>query len=846
MSCYRDTELHIGVGNRGFLDELSALPHVVSSLRVPLSPIAKPPLMVNDNGHDSLLKDCSKREGRLLAANEKAFGGSKPNSENVSFPDCGSEEESEHFFVNESAVWKQIEKSLTLPAIYRRKEDLNLTLRMLSRVPLLKKLSKEELLALADGMKMLSFPTSGCVAWEKAAYTGEVAGREWERGKERREANRWTADRSIPAGSSAVEDKKYSQRNELSGGRLVGRPVRTRSSNRSVSSGEEKWREGKNVVREPSKASGSWKMRSSSGIKSNSNFSRVEVEGKECGHTHVSSTNNHEHKILGLPPPMMQVMVANPDVKSSDLGINKSTPYEISSSPAEADDLRHGSSYRLAEPSDVSRGLENIAGEKKSRIQNHSLALTSQGKQNNYSTVTALSSYLAPSDVVSPVFILARGKMLLEMPTINGTQYYPFLPLDAFGHELWTSNLPDEAKCITTEACTVVVLDHADKHLHSILDRANKLLLEEQKRFLRDELQVKIFESWDEVEFEECAKCLLPLRVESFQIVIEEEEVSDALYFLKEGQLTVTRIVKPQLQKKKFKPFLPPPGSFSQLQPLGAPLSASLLANRDQCPFRHLHHATLLPNEHVMQVASLQPGEFFGELGLLAHDPDVRPGEHVVWTDKYWVGALSSRFQQSHDAVAAESSFLKELCRKKPNARHQDNEGSQQELGQEGEKPSISPPSQRSIESGSSRRRFSKVSGLSRENDGVKNKNEGNSSMEDDDGFEPCSHALMLNEDEPIDQRYPFQTTLRKATVYAQLPSVLYRLSYEHCRQKIGGLSLTRLLEFMKGYPSHDDVYEQFEKQLKWTVYRDELIAGILQQNRKANRKEHLPKLKMK
>lgn len=556
-------------------------------------PIAKPPIN---------LETCNSVTGPVSRGNGAGVG------ENATVED----------FINETTVWKQIEKSLSLPALYRSREDLALTLRMLRRVHYLNFLMDEDLTTIANFMSIETVNVQGSVIYVKTEPEPEMADSESEseNGDEEQDAK--------------PIREKHLQKDELQ---------------TAMSGGDQRY------------------------------------------------------------------------------------------------------SQSLSSPRFRSPTLEE-----------HSMM----------SGVSLVQPVYYPE---SPVRILVRGKVLLEIPTINGMQHYPVLPLDTFGNELWTDPLPVGSRYMSTEPCTIVVLNPGDQKLNRVLARADKLMLEEQKRYLRDMIKVKIFESWQEADFERCAKRFVPLRLESFQVIIEECEHSDCLYFLKEGQLTVTRLVRPH-KGKKARPNL-----------LGT--SSRLTSPRGESPrhtanlIRTVRDPALSPNEHVMQVASLNPGEFFGELGLLAHDPDVRPGENTVWTDKYWTDALTNRFRQPD--VLEKASLVKELRGNSEKAESSTSE----------------PP--------------------------------------------PPPDGRGAN----VDIRYPQKTTNRTATVYAQLPSVVYRFSFDDCRENIGGLALTRLMEFVKGYPAHDELYEQFEKQLKWTVYRDEFIADVFRQNRKTQRGEHLPNLKI-
>lgn len=394
--------------------------------------------------------------------------------------------------------------------------------------------------------------------------------------------------------------------------------------------------------------------------------------------------------------------------------------------------------------------------------------LPSKGPHSDCSSPFATSDCGMYPDVT--VYCLARGKVLLALPTVNGMQYHPVLPLDTFGNVLWSNPLPIGSKFIVAEPCLLVRLQPSSSGIGALnyaLSTADKLRLADQKRFLRQQVKVPIFESWDEQQLEDCAKRFLPLRLEAFQTIMEEGEASDCLCFLKEGQAGVTRLVKP-LSKRPLKApnvtqdskglpsvRLPEPGN--SLWP------SSLI--------RQTREPSLGGSEQAMSVASLNPGEFFGELGLLDHDTDVRPGENTIWTDAFWENALSTRFKQ--EELQGETSFMKELREKVIN----------------------------------------EISSMS-------------SSVVQIECPRP-----ELNEH--IDARYPAVTRNRAATVYAQIPSLMYRISYEDCKETIGGLALTRLLEFVKGYPAHEELFEQFEKYLHWKAYRDKLIADVLRLDRK-------------
>lgn len=510
----------------------------------------------------------------------------------------GADEALQNDFINESTVWKQIERSLNLPALYRRREDLTVTLRMLHRVSFLRGLSDEDMMTVANNMSITTLSSQGSVIWEK----------------------------------KCVED--------------------------------------------------------------------------------------------------LQPVVATVSGSGSDDDLGMPSGEQVQSGAPEPT-----GSTRSMRPSGVTL--------------------------DEFSLTTSMPAFTYPTQTI---YILARGKVLLQIPTVNGPQYFPILPLDSFANELTTEALPVGSRYITAEPCTLVGLHPGEQPMNRILLQCDRYMLDEQIRGLRCNAKAKLFESWSPEDYEACARCLVPLRLDGHQMVIEEGEASDSMYVLKEGSLIATRITKPHPKKK-----------YAHTKPRASEGYAGMV--------RHVPDPSLGPNEHIMQVATIAPGELFGELGLLCHDPDVRPGENIVWTDDYWEGALTERFREA-DSIAA-ASFVKEL------------RGGEEKSEKEEERG---------------------------------------------ESAEPSSQSSLP----PIDIRYPLQTSPRVATVYAQVPSIVYRIVYPDCRRCISGVALTRLMEFIKGYPGHDDIFEQFEKQLKWTMYREEFIADVLQRNHRAGcvKRRELPKMK--
>ncbi|RNF08452.1 hypothetical protein TraAM80_02755 [Trypanosoma rangeli] len=75
---------------------------------------------------------------------------------------------------------------------------------------------------------------------------------------------------------------------------------------------------------------------------------------------------------------------------------------------------------------------------------------------------------------------------------------------------------------------------------------------------------------------------------------------------------------------------------------------------------------------------------------------------------------------------------------------------------------------------------------------------------------------------------FPPASLQRQASVYTKTPCVLYMLTHESCRYLFGEQEYAQLKEFAKGYPSGENIEEQYERQRKWSKYRKALVKDVV------------------
>lgn len=357
------------------------------------------------------------------------------------------------------------------------------------------------------------------------------------------------------------------------------------------------------------------------------------------------------------------------------------------------------------------------------------------------------------------LYVLVVGKLLMELPTAAGRQHFPVLAYDTFGYPLMTNVLPVGTRFVTAEPCMFVRLKaSASSTLERLLTKSNDRVLRNQFLFLKNGLSLSLFAGCPDTMIEACARNMLPLRLSTRQVLVEEGEESDAMFFISGGKILATRSIRSQL---------PLPAQLPTQRAKPATLAAETLQGSPRSRRRPGRRG------HVMEVTAMHCGEICGEVGLLAYNPDTRPGEGIVWSADYWRAALLGRFVTQEETDVTSALFTGSTVGTGPSAT--------------------------------------------------------------DTGGDPLNlSANATHAHEAVEElRYPPIPMPRKATLYAQQPSQVYRLSYAACRKHLHGIALTRLQEYVKGYPSHDDLQGQYEQQHLWDSYREDLLKEVMQNRRR-------------
>ncbi|EPY34863.1 hypothetical protein AGDE_07773 [Angomonas deanei] len=323
------------------------------------------------------------------------------------------------------------------------------------------------------------------------------------------------------------------------------------------------------------------------------------------------------------------------------------------------------------------------------------------------------------------VIILVEGKLLLELPSVNGKQHFPVIPLDCIGYAAQWKLLPERARYIGTEQFTYIKfrVSH-NSPMGRVFSKCEELQINRQREFLRHSLNVKVFDKMPDSTLSDLATALLPIRLRSNQILVEEGTEADVMYFVVKGSLCVTRLIE-----------------YSEKKPNGRQKEGE-----------------------VMDIATLSVGDMFGELALLGHNPDVRPGENVQWSADYWrTKLLASLNTDDNDLDQSQKDFVDMISK-------------------------------------------------------------GKSAVTEGSAANSGGHSATAPS-----QRLPKHSALRKASVFSKTPCIVYRLGYEDCRTYFTGATLTRLEEFSKGYPSYNDLFQEYNKKMEWNHYKRGVVEEVLE-----------------
>ncbi|CCW72313.1 unnamed protein product [Phytomonas sp. Hart1] len=227
----------------------------------------------------------------------------------------------------------------------------------------------------------------------------------------------------------------------------------------------------------------------------------------------------------------------------------------------------------------------------------------------------------------------------------------------------------------------------------------------------------------------------------------------------------------------------------------------------------------------MIEVATLAAGDFCGELELLGYDPNERPGEGVVWGEAYWREALLKQYSARVDPAMT----LMSLC-----------SGTTAKFAPKGIETPVK----------------AKTADKLTETDRKEEDRCDNTLFSADTPLPPIPSSLAAasvvdeegddnKEDHQQNERSDkknsvLRTTLaqfprtRIATVRAKTSAIVYRLGYDDCRALFSDKIITRLREYVRGYPSNDDLSVVHEAQNKWRKYRTKIVDEIMCESRQS------------
>lgn len=357
------------------------------------------------------------------------------------------------------------------------------------------------------------------------------------------------------------------------------------------------------------------------------------------------------------------------------------------------------------------------------------------------------------------VFLVVFGTVGLRVETVNGRVQSVLGKGDVVGSPLQEEALPPGSVYVALEP--VELLSFTRTQYEELLAQVDAEELRQRVAFLKG-LLVPILQPWSDDDITRLAKTCYPLRLQSKELVVKEGSKADAMYFLQSGKLKVVREVD----------FAAPPGGGGGLGLTGnstAPFASQTAAAQHQV--------------RLLELATLQEGEFFGELALIRYRVDENRKTNLstlLSTAKSDSGMTS--------APGASSSGRR--------AMHRSGGGRNKAVGGGSTTTSA----------------FDTTGGAS----AMFLDDEGSPS--EDSGDDDASRREVSEHKEPL---------TRQATVYAHTPATVLVLPRRCFMDCVRGPALVRLREYAKGYPSQQDIRNHFVRQEKWDAFKTDLINQV-------------------
>lgn len=365
------------------------------------------------------------------------------------------------------------------------------------------------------------------------------------------------------------------------------------------------------------------------------------------------------------------------------------------------------------------------------------------------------------------VYVIVFGSVGLRVETVNGRIQSVLTKGDAVGNPLVEEALPPGSQFVALEPVELLAFS---------LDQFNELLagvdaaeLRARIVFFKSSLLVPILQPWTDAQFEDLARSCWALRLQSKELVVKEGSPADSMYFLQNGKLKVVREVDfSHASSSGFNATQSiRTGTGEVLSPRSAPL--------------HNSGGSSAATVKLLELATLQEGEFFGELALIRYRvDDNRPVDIMSVLGPSGGGAKSlSSTNGGTAALASSATLTNRRSLNTTSTTHHNGRGSI-EL----------PPSHLGS------------TGMYGDTD---------ANMDDD--------AKELHESQPA--------LTRQATVYAHTPAAVLVLPRKCFIRLFRGAALVRIREYAKGYPSQQDIRSHFQRQQKWDSFKAELVAQV-------------------
>ncbi|ESL07254.1 hypothetical protein TRSC58_05061 [Trypanosoma rangeli SC58] len=363
------------------------------------------------------------------------------------------------------------------------------------------------------------------------------------------------------------------------------------------------------------------------------------------------------------------------------------------------------------------------------------------------------------------VFVLLRGKIALRMPSIQ-TSVDPFVePYEVFALPMTVAALPEGSWYVAAGECMLLSLARdTELAVDRIIANLEKQLLKEQALFLQRKLRVKVFTHWTAEKYEAVARMLVPLRASWRQMVVTQGMEADALYFVKEGQCVVVRDV-PMLHQQ-------------QQEQVGGPKQLSVSTHAEAYSWQRRIPCGSSKGKMNTLAAPMDPP--------LPSPPHTKLVELGTLREGEFFGELSLL---NHDVdwkpdvgrVWSETYWQSTLL----SALH-------------------APVNYEALDDNMSWCSTTQCN-------------------TDNYSLQSCVSSFKQRE-----CAFPPASLQRQASVYTKTPCVFYMLTHENCRHLFGEREYAQLKEFAKGYPSGENIEEQYERQRKWSKYRKALVKDVV------------------